>query len=193
MVDEKLLITRLGEGNEQAFRVIYDFYVKKVYRFIFSYIKERSEAEDITQNVFMKIWERRQLLDPGKSFAGFIFTIAHRAVMDYFRQHATKFLSDKQPVSHLDIPSSACPDELLYARQLESLYEKALETLPPKRKEIFLLSRHNGLTNKQIAEKLGISVKTVENQMTAALSSLKTSFLSSELAILAATFLFFLQ
>jgi len=193
MVDEKALISKLIQGNEQSFREIYDFYVRKVYRFVFSYVKERSEAEDITQNVFMKIWERRQLLDAEKSFAGFIFTISHRAVMDYFRRHSAKYQLGIQQTREANIPSSASPADLVYSRQLESLYEKALQALPAKRKEIFLLSRHNGLTNKQIAEQLGISVKTVENQMTAALSSLKTSLLGSELAVMAVSFLFFLN
>ena len=193
MVDEKVLISKLVQGHEQSFREIYDFYVRKVYRFVFSYVKERSEAEDITQNVFMKIWERRQLLDAEKSFAGFIFTVSHRAVMDYFRRHAATCRLDMQQTGDVNIPSSASPADLVYSRQLESLYEKALQTLPAKRKEIFLLSRHNGLTNKQIAEQLGISVKTVENQMTAALSTLKTSLLVSELSVVAVAFLFFLS
>jgi RNA polymerase sigma-70 factor (ECF subfamily) len=193
MVDEKELVTKLVQGNEQSFREIYDFYVRKVYRFVYSYVRERSEAEDITQNVFMRIWERRFLLDAEKSFAGLIFTISHRAVMDYFRRQSAKSLLDMQHTCDVDIPSSATPADWVYARQLESLYEKALQSLPAKRKEIFLLSRHNGLTNKQIAERLGISVKTVENQMTAALSSLKTSLLGSELAVIAVSFLFFLS
>ena len=191
MVHEKELIVGLVNGDERAFRQIYDLYVKKVYHFTLNYVKEKSEAEDIAQNVFMKIWERRNVIDKEKSFAGFIFTVTYRIIIDYFRQNSTKFSLNKRPTLDQEIPSLVFSDDLLNRHQLESFYDKALQALPPKRKEIFLLSRHNGLTNKQIAEKLDISVKTVENQMTAALASLKASFSSSEPGIIIAVLLFF--
>ena len=191
MVHEKELIVGLVNGDERAFRQIYDLYVKKVYHFTLNYVKEKSEAEDIAQNVFMKIWERRNVIDKEKSFAGFIFTVTYRIIIDYFRQNSTKFSLNKRATLDQEIPSLVFSDDLLNRHQLESFYDKALQALPPKRKEIFLLSRHNGLTNKQIAEKLDISVKTVENQMTAALASLKASFSSSEPGIIITVLLFF--
>jgi RNA polymerase sigma-70 factor, ECF subfamily len=181
MLVKKDLLARLKNADEGAFTQIFEAYVKKVYQFVFSYIKEKTEAEDITQNVFIKIWEKKLAIDPDKSFEGFIFTIAYRLVIDHFRQHSTKHhqstaigLAEESIASHLH------SDDLLQRHHLESLYEKALLLLPPKRKEIFLLSRHNGLSNKQIAHQLGLSVKTVENQMTAALSSLKNFFAGSD-------------
>jgi RNA polymerase sigma-70 factor (ECF subfamily) len=141
------------------------------------YVKVGVEAEDITQNVFLRIWEKRGLLDPEKSFEGFIFTIAYRSVMDHFRTNP-KRLQSLFPVDLLtdSVVSTVSADALLNHHQLESIYQQALQALPPKRKEIFLLSRHGGLTNRQIAEQLGISIKTVESQMTAALSFLKHFF-----------------
>ncbi|CAL1518763.1 RNA polymerase sigma-70 factor [Chitinophaga sp. MM2321] len=191
MIHEKDLIAELIKGDAQSFRKIYDLYIKKVYHFVRHYVKEKSEADDITQNVFIKIWEKRNVINTEKSFEGFVFTIAYRAIIDRFRQNAAKPYFNTRDMIDPQIASSVCSDDLLHLHQLESLYNKSLQTLPPKRKEIFLLSRHNGLTNKQIAEKLGISIKTVENQMTAALSSLKESLLNSELDITIAIFLFF--
>jgi RNA polymerase sigma-70 factor (ECF subfamily) len=174
---DKDLMIQLRDANEAAFRQVFDQYGKKVYRYVLHYVKVRVVAEDITQNVFLRIWEKRALLDPKKSFEGFIFTIAYRAVMNHFRAHP-KRLQSLFPVDLLtdSVVSTVSADALLNHHQLESVYQQALQALPPKRKEIFLLSRHGGLTNRQIAEQLGISIKTVESQMTAALAFLKNFF-----------------
>ena len=174
---EKDLMIQLRDANETAFRQVFDQYGKKVYRYILHYVKVGVEAEDITQNVFLRIWEKRGLIDPEKSFEGFIFTIAYRSVMDHFRTNP-KRLQSLFPVDLFtdSIVSTVSADALLNHHQLESIYQQALQALPPKRKEIFLLSRHGGLTNRQIAEKLGISIKTVESHMTAALSFFKNFF-----------------
>jgi RNA polymerase sigma-70 factor (ECF subfamily) len=178
---DKDQIIQLRDANEDAFRQVFEHYGKKVYHYILHYVKVGVEAEDITQNVFLRIWEKRGQLDPEKSFDGFIFTIAYRAVMDHFRANP-KRLHSLFPVDLLtdSVVSTVSADALLNHHQLESIYQQALQALPPKRKEIFLLSRHGGLTNRQIAEQLGISIKTVESQMTAALSFLKNFFSHSD-------------
>jgi RNA polymerase sigma-70 factor (ECF subfamily) len=190
---DKDLMIQLRDANEDAFRQVFDRYGKKVYRYILHYVKVGVEAEDITQNVFLRIWEKRGQLDPEKSFEGFIFTIAYRAVMDHFRANP-KRLQSLFPVDLLNdsVVSTVNADALLNHHQLESIYQQALQALPPKRKEIFLLSRHGGLTNRQIAEQLGISIKTVESQMTAALSFLKNFFSHSDFgrALITLVFIF---
>ena len=190
MIVEKDLLARLKNADEEAFTQIFEMYVKKVYQFVLSYNKEKTEAEDITQNVFIKIWEKKLLINIDKSFEGFIFTIAYRLVIDYFRKNSVHFhRTTIIGLAEESIASRVNSDDLLKRHSLESLYEKALQSLPAKRKEIFLLSRHNGLSNKQIAEQLGISIKTVENQMTAALSSLKAFFSASDLIAIIFIFL----
>jgi len=190
---DKDLMIQLRDANEAAFRQVFDRYGKKVYWYILHYVKVGVEAEDITQNVFLRIWEKRGQLDPEKSFEGFIFTIAYRAVMDHFRMNP-KRLQSLFPVDLLNdsVVSTVSADALLNHHQLESIYQQALQGLPPKRKEIFLLSRHGGLTNRQIAEQLGVSIKTVESQMTAALSFLKNFFSHSDFgrALITLVFIF---
>lgn len=190
MTFEKDLLARLKNADEKAFTQIFEMNVKKVYQFVLSYIKEKTEAEDITQNVFIKIWEKKLLINIDKSFEGFIFTIAYRLVIDYFRKNSAHLHSTTiMGLAEESIASQVNSDDLLKRHCLESLYEKALKSLPARRKEIFLLSRHNGLSNKQIAEQLGLSIKTVENQMTAALSSLKHFFSGSDLIAIIFIFL----
>lgn len=190
---DKDLMIQLRDANETAFRQVFDLYGRKVYRYILHYVKVVVEAEDLTQNVFLRIWEKRGQLDAEKSFEGFIFTIAYRAVMDHFRTNP-KRMQSLIPVDLLNdsIVSTVSADTLLNRHQLESIYQQALQALPPKRKEIFLLSRHEGLNNKQIAEQLGISIKTVENQMTAALAFLKNFFSHSDFgsALITLVFIF---
>lgn len=190
---EKDLMIQLKNANEEAFREVFDRYGKKVYRYILHYVKVGVEAEDITQNVFLRIWEKRGLLDPEKSFEGFIFTIAYRAVINHFRLNP-KHLQSLFPADLItdSVVSSVGADALLNHHQLESIYQQALQALPPKRKEIFLLSRHGGLTNRQIAEKLGISIKTVESHMTAALSFFKNFFSETDFggALISLIFIF---
>lgn len=190
MLDKKLL-DQLICSNEGAFRQVFERYGRKVYQFVFSHVKVVATAEDITQNVFLRIWEKRKLIDPEKSFDGFLFTIAYRAVIDHFRS-TQKHFQQSFPVELItdSVASSVFADQLLNQHQLESLYHRALHSLPPKRKEIFMLSRHGGLSNKQIAEQLGISTKTVEGQMTAALSFLKAFFTQSDLGAASVALLF---
>lgn len=183
MCVDRQLLASLKSNDPKAFRQIFDAYSKRVYHFIQLYVHNAVDAEDITQNVFIKIWSVKGSIDLDKSFEGFLFTIAHRMVIDYFRQHSPTFRSESINKAYENLASTQSTDELLNRHQMESLYQKALQSLPTKRQQIFLLSRHNGLSNKQIADFLHISVKTVENQITAALSALRVFFKDSSIIL----------
>jgi len=181
MTEENDLLLRISNDDEAAFMSFFDLYFKKVYKFIFKFIKEKTESEDLTQIVFIKIWEKRFFLQEVKSINGYVFSIAHRIVIDHFRLSRTKNNNITSSLSYDESSETKLTSEdLLRKHEFEKVYNNALDSLPPKRKEIFILSRHEGLTNNQIALKLGISVKTVENQMTSALSFLKECFKQSD-------------
>ena len=189
----KDLLTKLKNADQEAFRQIYESYVKKVYRFVYRFVRNADESEDLTQEVFLSIWEHKQTINLSKSFDGFIFTIAYRKIIDYYRLASKKPFTELDDVFISNIASEMHSDELLVKHQIESIYEKALQEMPPKRREVFLLSRHDGLTNQQIADKMHISIKTVENQMTSALSFLKSYLLNSDGIALSLFFTFFLK
>jgi RNA polymerase sigma-70 factor (ECF subfamily) len=192
-VDPKQLLIQLKNADDHAFRQLFERYVKRVYQFVYNHIKDKTEAEDITQNVFIRIWEKKEMIDPNRSFEGFIFTIAYRLLIDYYRANARRFGVDPMDgFAETTLQSTLHTDDLVHHHQLESLYQQALLSLPPKRKEIFLLSRHNGLSNREIAEKMGISVKTVESQMTAALGFLRDFFDRTEMGPAAVAGIYFL-
>jgi RNA polymerase sigma-70 factor (ECF subfamily) len=185
------LLLKITEGDELAFKQFFEYYVKKVYQFTLGYVKHSAEAQDITQTVFIKIWEKRSDINFSQSIDGFVFTIAYRTIIDAFRRSSSKFPEKNRRELSDDMASSNRSDDLLHAHHLESLYEKSLSNLPPKRKEIFILSRHFGLSNREIGERLGLSVKTVENQMTSALATLRRFFYNSDLIPAIILFLFY--
>ena len=192
MIEERDLLERIKKDDEEAFRQIFDFYIKKVYQFVYGYLKNTPESEDVTQNIFQKIWEKRNMIDTTKSFGGFLFTIAYRSVIDHIRKESAKKQWTKMGIADMEESVSyLTADSLQNNHHLESLYQKALNALSQKRKEVFVLSRHEGMSNKEIAEKLQISEKTVENHMTAALSALKAFFDGSDLVLLLSIIPFF--
>ncbi len=187
MAHEILLLEKIKQNDALAFKELFYMYVNKVHNFVLGYLKNKHEAEDITQVVFEKIWENRMSIDTNKSFDGFLFTIAYRVTIDHFRKVSSqKYLATIELFDGAELlPDASSADYLINQHQFESLYEKALNTLTDKRKEIFLLSRHEGLSNNKIAIKLNISIKTVENQMTSALATLRDFFKNSNLLLLA--------
>jgi len=185
------LLERIKEGDENAFKALFDLYGRKVYQFVSNYVKNSADAEDITQNVFIKIWQTRNRIDPSRSFKAFIFKVAYHITIDHIRSKAANEFVELSSLNDDAWTENAGADDLVIQRQLKSLYERAIDQLPPKRREIFTLSRHQGLTNKQIADHLNISVKTVENQMTAALCSMKEFFVESKIGLGLAFFLMY--
>lgn len=170
------LIVAVRNADHAAFRQLFDRYAEKVFHYINGYIKHKQQSEDLTQEVFKKIWEKRAQLDENKSLSGLLFTICYHQVIDFIRSGATQINYAALPDDNLELAGTMAADQKLQYGQLESLYQQAINQLPPRRKEIYLLSRHNSLSNKEIAEKLNISVKTVESQMTATLHFIRNFF-----------------
>ncbi len=193
MVNEKDLLLRIKDADQQAFKQVFEFYTRKVYQFVYGYVKDKADAEDIVQNIFHKVWVKRELINIEKSFSGFLFTIAYRTVIDHIRQNKSRkqygivrFMNQEEPCA------SSNAEYLLTDHHLASQYELAINSLTPKRKEIFLLSRHEGLSNREIADQLQLSVKTVENHMTAALFTLRQFFKRAEIGAVILFFISFL-
>jgi RNA polymerase sigma-70 factor (ECF subfamily) len=170
--DESLLVRNLSKGNLLAFNTLYREYSHRLYRFAFGYLKTNAEAEELVQEVFTIIWEKRSDLKEELSFKSFLFTIAFNIIRKHFRTKA--YLSEYFKAgteNELDLQTS---QKITY----ESLYQYITELvnkLPDRRKEIFIKSRFEGLSIKEIAEELKISHKTVENQLTDALKFIRAN------------------
>jgi RNA polymerase sigma-70 factor (ECF subfamily) len=192
MLTERELLVRIKMADQEAFRQVFQLYVHKVYQFVLGYVKDRADAEDVVQQVFQKLWTSRDMIDTGKSFSGFLFTIAYRKTIDHIRQNKSRKQGLVRFMHQLEEPASDnTADYLLTHHQLDMDYHQAIDALTPKRKEIFLLSRHEGLSNKEIAARLQLSVKTVENHMTAALFTLRSHLKKAEIGIVVLLMHFF--
>jgi RNA polymerase sigma-70 factor (family 1) len=165
-------LRQLKLDDERAFDALFRHYRSLVYRFAYSYLKSRVEAEEIVQDCFLKIWEKRQHLREDAPLKGYLFTTAHHAILNHLRrsQHHLRFQT------HVAALSPEVATNGAEYSEMEALYRAALEKLPPKRRQIFMLSRQQGLSYPEIAKELNLSVKTVETQIMQALKFMRTYF-----------------
>ncbi len=170
-VDKQVLL-RLKEGDEEAFNAIYWKYSAWVYNFVYSLLHDKHLAEDLTQTVFMRIWEGRVLIQPEETFESYLFTIARNLV---YKETENQLLSQQmiEIVCKRQKNHDSITEDQIDTDSLRLYIDSLIEQLPPSRKEIYLLSRHNHLSHKEIASRLSISEKTVETQIYRALQFLK--------------------
>ena len=170
------LIVSLREGDMKAFSELFDRYAKRLYHFALGYLKSVEESEEIVQEVFLKIWNNREEISLLKSFEAYLFTIAKNGILNTIRksksEHAYLNYAKLHPGKNILL------DEELDFKELEIAYKQSIDKLSPKRKEIYILSREQSFSNAEIAEKMNISVKTVENQMTSAISEIRKNLRS---------------
>ena len=188
---DKAILLKLKEGQNSAFNMLYWKYNAKLYNFVYGILYDKSLAEDITQSAFLKIWERRKDIDPDKSFSAYLYTIARNLVYketERLLQENSYILSSKGNAGDNGEESDNQTTEKLDAAFIESYVDKIIEQLPASRREIFILSRKEGLSNKEIAAKLTISEKTVETQIYRSLQFLKER-MKGHIIILALFFL----
>jgi len=188
-IEESKLITSLHENDILAFNEIYQRYSQKVYNFTLKHIERKEDIEDLIQEVFITIWNRREDLNEDRSFNGYVFTITLNSIRKYYRKKIrNRLLAENWVTSHAQI-SDITSDTINYD-DINEIAEQIINKLPPKRKEVFILSREKGLRNEEIAKIMHISKKTVENHLNLALKELR-SHLVREAFILTLYFNFF--
>ena len=166
------ILSRLKQGDEKAFEVIYWKYSSWVFNFIHSLLYDKSLAEDLTQTVFLKIWEKRMTIDPDLGFDSYLFAIARNLV---YKETENRLQSEQFNMILKDrsLDTDTLMEENIDAESLREYIDTLVEQLPPSRKDIFYLSRRQHLSNKEIATRLFISEKTVETQLYRALRFIK--------------------
>lgn len=165
-------LRRLKQDDERAFDALFRHYSALVYRFAYGYLKSRPAAEEIVQECFIKIWEKREQLREDVPLKGYLFTTAHHAVLNELRrdQHHLRLHGQVAAAGPASVANEA------EYQEMEALYLAALDRLPPKQREVFVLSRQQGLSYPEIAERQGVSVKTVEAHIVQALKTLRKYF-----------------
>jgi RNA polymerase sigma-70 factor (ECF subfamily) len=172
--EEKKLVSRLKNDDRIAFEQLFKKYSERIYYFSIKYLKNKEEAEGITQEVFIRLWNRRFDLKLDLSFSSYLFMIAKNAVIDLLRKRQKELNFNDELKPNINIETGSTSESIEY-KELNEIVTNSINELPLKRRNIYLMSRNDGLTYKQIAEKLNISVKTVESHMRLALQQLKKS------------------
>ena len=170
--NEKLLVKELITGNSKAFSKLFDIYSRDVYAYSLSMLKEKVLAEEIVQDVFLKIWEHRNRLNIDLSFRSYVFTIARNLTFNLISKVANSrklqeevFYKSQKMYNHVE--------DKVAENDYENLKNKAIEQLTPRRKIIFQMSRNEGMSYQQISEELNISISTVKGQMSKSLETIR--------------------
>jgi len=189
-LEDQSLVQLLQKGNVAAFDSLFEVYSPKLYGFALKYFKNKTEAEELVQEVFVKVWENRQALKSELSFKSYLFTIALNRIRKYFNKKATslRYLESLRTEPEFN-ESQAVHDE-----DFESVIKEInfiIDQMPPRRREIFMKSKLEGKSSKEIATELNISAGTVDNQVSEALRFIRSQLKPENLEILLFAVLFF--
>jgi len=185
---EKELVKKLKEGDSFAFEVLFYKYRNKVKGFAVKLVPTQVDPEEIVQEVFVKLWLKKETVDPEKEFQSYLFSIAKNLILDHLKSAVNRKLYFVGEHFQQDLLIDDGLESSL-AEDAEEKLQKLINEIPERRREIFCLSRFEGLSYKQIAERLNISENTVDSQIRNALAFLRKEF--RKLVVLA--FLYFSQ
>lgn len=181
--EEKELVLRLQAGDEWAFEQLYGLYKLRILKKLIRFVKREDIAVELLQDIFLKLWEKRESLDPEQSFRSYLFRIAENKITDLFRRAA----HDKKLLAHLQIATAGLTnttEEIIHFKEQQSLLQEAIDSLPPQRQKIFILCKIEGKSYQEAAELLGISIGTVNDHMVKAGRVIRQHFKATDLVFL---------
>lgn len=172
--DDRLLFEKIRSGDTKAFEYAFRKYAPRLEAFARKYTVDSGEAEDMVQNAFLKLWERRELLE-SISLSSFLFLLVKNNCLNYLKHcRVAETVEQRLPDAGMAeqlyvIDFVSDPSALLQQKELSASIDRILDELPPKCRETFILSRLNGLKNREIAAQMNITEKVVEKHITRAL------------------------
>ncbi|MDR0844185.1 MAG: RNA polymerase sigma-70 factor [Tannerella sp.] len=168
MNEETQRMIELASGSHEAYKVLFLKYFPRVKYFINHLIKSEAIAEELSQDVFMKVWEFRERMLEVKSFNSYVFRMAKNEALN----HLDHRLLEKRYAELYRSEAVQTEDNGWEAKEIGLLEQLTVDRMPPQRKRVYEMSRMDGLSHAEIATRLGISKKTVENHLTLALKEL---------------------
>ena len=191
--DEKHLLIDLKDGSFQAFERLYNMYSGKLYNFIMRLSSgNQYMAEEVVQSTFIRIWEVREKVDTNASFISFLCTIAKNLLMNMYQRQTVEYVYNEYLLkSGLDHDSQT--EDTIDLRFLNDYIDSLAEELPAQRKKIFILSKRQNYTNKEIAEKMGISESTVATQLSLAVKFMREQLMKHYDKVIALLIAFFVN
>lgn len=161
---DEMLARRIVLHDESAFELLYERHSRQLLSFAASYLPDFFDAEEIVQSLFVELWEKREQIDPSRFSKSYLYRIAVNKVFNLLKQQVVekKYL---QYLSELETDTANETERKIYREELAGIVEQLLMKLPEQQRKIFYMSRWDGLSHKEIADRLQISVRTVENQV----------------------------
>lgn len=171
LTDNAILVQQLKNGNETAYLYLLNTYHRRLHAYALSLVCDQDMAQDMVQNVFIKTWDFRHRLDETYSIQSFLFKSVYNESINYIQKHKARMVLQEKYVASLgEIMDQSTNDSF---DKMLAIVDKEIGHLPEKCKQVFILSKKEGLTNQEIAEHLSVSIKTVEAQITKAFSVLR--------------------
>ncbi len=169
---DKQLIKLMVKGDENAFKKVYDAYYDKLYYYCLQFVKSEDLAQELLQDVFVKLWEQRDKINPDLSFNAYFYKMTRNHTYDFLKKAARDQRLKEEMMLSVIWRHSQEEDNLTYA-EYDAIVKQSIHKLPTQRKLIFQLSRHDGMSYEEIAKSLGISKNTVKVQIFRALKTIK--------------------
>lgn len=171
-INEKDLIVRLKNGDQNAFELLFHFYYPGLVMYSTQFTADRMEAEEIVQNFFVRFWQRHQQIIPSDSLKSYLFLSVKNGSLNFLKH---KKIEEKYIRSMTELSNNhlVYDPDLYIASELQEKIKNAIDLLPEKCREIFIMSRMRGMKNEEIAVELNLSKRTVETQISKALKVLR--------------------
>jgi RNA polymerase sigma-70 factor (family 1) len=169
---EPQLLQQAADGSREAYAVLYQNYLPKLYKYLYDMLRSKQDTEEILQDIFLKLWEKKEDLADIKTLNGYLFRVARNRLMNHYdhqkvRQKATNYFNAQSE------PIGATAADIYTYKEYSVVMEMALGALPPKRRQVFEMSTQEDLSMDEIAARLNISKSMVKKQLYAANSSVK--------------------
>ena len=192
-INEKRLLTELKNGSFHAFERLYNMYSGKLYNFIMRISSgNQYMAEEVVQSAFIRVWEVRERVEPESSFISFLCTIAKNLLMNMYQRQTVEYVYNEY-LKNTGVDRDSQTEESIDLRFLNEYIDSLAEELPAQRKKIFILSKRQNYTNKEIAEMMGISESTVATQLSLSVKFMREQLMKHYDKIVALLFAFFVN
>lgn len=190
--NDRILLVKLRDGNEKAFDYFYQKYSLQIYRKIYKMTKVPSMSEELLQDVFVRIWDKRHLIDPDKPFKSYLYQIAQNIIYDFYRKVAREERLKNEIKSIFDEAENFTEDGI-NLKDTKQILSHAIENLPPQQKLVFTLCKIEGKTYDEVSTTLGISNSTINGHIVKATKSIKNFMFKYEDVAFILFVIYFLQ
>ena len=171
--EEYIILRKLQNGDSGALDILYLRYASKVRDFALRLLKDQTDAEDITHDIFLRIWDHRRNLEDVYSFKGYLFRMTRNAIFNVMKRRQMQYKYLKTTESRIEERAKVEPSDAVSTDELLEMIDLAVRNMPEQRRKVFYMSRHENMSYDEIAKTLNISPRTVQYHISNALAELR--------------------